>query len=52
VRTLTEGQRSAGIHRASWDGRDLLGNKVPSGVYFYRLEAPSFSSTKKMVVVR
>jgi len=52
VKTLAEGQRGAGIHRASWDGRDLLGNKVPSGVYFYRLEAPSFSSTKKMVVVR
>ena len=52
VRSLAEGQRSAGIHRASWDGRDLLGNKVPSGVYFYRLETPSYSSTKKMVVVR
>jgi hypothetical protein len=52
VKTLAEGQHSAGIHRASWDGRDLLGNKVPSGVYFYRLETPSFSSTKKMVVVR
>lgn len=52
VKTLAEGQRGAGIHRASWDGRDLLGNKVPSGVYFYRLDAPSFSSTKKMVVVR
>ncbi len=52
VRTLAEGQRGAGIHRVNWDGRDLLGSKVPSGVYFYRLEAPSFSSTKKMVVVR
>jgi len=52
VKTLAEGQRGAGIHRASWDGRDLLGNKVPSGVYFYRLETPSYSSTKKMVVVR
>jgi len=52
VRTLTEGQRSAGVHRVSWDGRDLLGAKVPSGVYFYRLETPSYSSTKKMVVVR
>ncbi len=52
VRTLAEGQRSAGIHRVSWDGRDLLGTKVPSGIYFYRLEAPNFSSTKKMVVVR
>jgi hypothetical protein len=52
VKILAEGQHSAGIHRASWDGRDLLGNKVPSGVYFYRLETPSFSSTKKMVVVR
>jgi len=52
VKTLTEGQHGAGIFRMSWDGRDILGTKVPSGVYFYRLETPSFSSTKKMVVVR
>lgn len=52
VKTLTEGQHGAGIFRVSWDGRDLLGTKVPSGVYFYRLETPTFSSTKKMVVVR
>jgi hypothetical protein len=28
------------------------GNNLPSGVYFYRITTPSFSSTKKMILVR
>lgn len=52
VKTLAEGQHNAGTYRVLWDGHNLLGVKVTSGVYFYRLETPTFSSTKKMVVVR
>jgi len=52
VRTLVSGIVSSGLHQAHWDGRDDRGHQVPSGVYFYRLETPSFSSTKKLVVVR
>ena len=35
----------------SWDGRDLSGREVAGGIYFYRLQAGEFSSTKKMVVL-
>ncbi len=35
-----------------WDGRDEEGNKVTNGVYFYRLEAGRYNSSKKMVYVR
>ena len=38
VRTLAAGTRSAGAHRATWDGRDDAGRDVPGGVYFYRLD--------------
>ena len=41
------GELQAGTHRFSWDGRDL-----PSGVYFYRVNAGIFKATKKMVLLK
>jgi hypothetical protein len=52
VRTLVSGKESAGFKRVAWDGRDDVGRRVPSGVYFYRLQAGGFTDTKKMVVIR
>ncbi len=52
VRTLAEGQWDAGRHSIIWDGRNKLGSIVASGIYFYRLDTPSFQSTKKMVLLR
>ncbi|MBI1924294.1 hypothetical protein HYR99_08585 [Candidatus Poribacteria bacterium] len=37
---------------AYWDGRDLHGEPIPSGAYFYRLDAGDFTATRKMVVVK
>lgn len=37
VSVLAEGRREAGEHVAEWDGRDASGQRVPGGVYFYRL---------------
>jgi flagellar hook assembly protein FlgD len=34
VRTLVDGWRPAGAHRARWDGRDDRGRSVASGRYF------------------
>jgi hypothetical protein len=52
VRSLIHGKESAGFKQVAWDGRDEAGRRVPSGVYFYRLQAGAFSDTKKMVVIR
>ena len=51
VRTLVDSEQSAGSKRVAWDGRDDLGRDVPSGVYFYCLQAGKFSDTKKMVLI-
>mgnify|MGYP006280297413 FL=1 len=35
-----------------WDGKDNEGNKVSSGLYFYRLKTGDFSSVRKMVLLK
>ena len=37
VRTLHQGQLTAGVHDFSWNGRDSRGQSVPSGVYMARM---------------
>ncbi|UCH83704.1 MAG: T9SS type A sorting domain-containing protein [Candidatus Latescibacterota bacterium] len=37
---------------AVWNGMNNLGHPVASGVYFYKLTAPGFAQTKKMVLLK
>jgi hypothetical protein len=41
-----------GEHRVVWDGRTASGQDVPSGIYFYMLEAGGHKYMKKAVIVR
>jgi hypothetical protein len=52
VRMLASGTKEMGTHTITWDGRNDAGATVSSGVYFYRLDAGKFSSTKKMVMLK
>ena len=53
VRTLVNGSSfSPGFHVANWDGLDDKGQKVPSGLYIYRIKAGSFIADKKMLLVK
>ncbi len=47
IRTLVNGRQNAGQHSITFDA----GN-CPSGVYFYRLQAGSYSQTKKLVELK
>lgn len=42
----------SGTQILNWDGLDKRGNFCASGVYFYKLQSPSISQTKKMVIIR
>jgi hypothetical protein len=52
VRLLNDGVMRAGEYRVLWDGRNDQGQKVPSGVYFLKLEALGQSAVQRVVVVR
>ena len=57
VRTLSLGFQSAGFYNgrdraAYWDGRNALGERVASGIYFYQLITPSFKQTRRLVILK
>ena len=52
VRTLVDDQYAAGRHIVNWDGRDNSGNRMPSGVYFYRIKAGDYIAHKKMTLLK
>ncbi len=47
VETLLNGVIPAGTHVVTWNATN-----VPSGVYFYRLQAGSFTETKKLLLLK
>ena len=47
VMRFTEGRKTTGYHKVSFDALNL-----PSGIYFYRIQADSFLETKKMVLLK
>jgi hypothetical protein len=52
VKTLVDGFQDAGHKSIRWDGKDNDGNKVSSGIYFYRIQAGEYSQTKRMVLLK
>ncbi len=47
VKSLASGTYGPGLHAFTWNAENS-----PSGVYFYRLEAPGFNETRKMIMLK
>lgn len=47
VATLVNGQKNAGLHTIEWNAASM-----PSGIYFYRVEAGASSAVKKMILMK
>ena len=57
IRSLSLGIQSPGFYNsrdraAYWDGRNVLGEQVSSGVYFYQLTTPTFQQTRRFVILK
>lgn len=52
VATVADRQFASGYHEIGWDGADNSGKTLPSGVYMYRIEVGSYSTIKKMLLLK
>jgi Zn-dependent metalloprotease len=52
IANLADGPYPGGYHKVVWQGTDARGESISPGMYFYRLETPEKTLTRKMLVVR
>ena len=52
VSKLVNSVMSPGRYTMEWDATDEIGNPVASGIYFYELRSSTFTSRKKMLLIR
>jgi hypothetical protein len=52
VRTLVNGQQSAGYKSLQWNGTNNSGQPISAGLYIYTIQAGEFSQTKKMIFLK
>jgi flagellar hook assembly protein FlgD len=52
VKKMVNTSQSPGIKTVRWDATDSQGNTVSAGVYLYKIQAGTFSQTKKMILLK
>jgi len=52
VATLVDDRQDAGPHSIIWDGRNHAGVGLPAGVYLARIETPTGTTARKVVLAR
>lgn len=52
VNTLFDGEAKSGENKVFWNGADLNGKNVTSGVYFYKVETENHSVINKMLLMK
>ncbi len=52
VAELTNETYQPGHYQVMWNGKDISGNDVSSGIYFYRMTTGNFTKTNKMIFLK
>lgn len=52
IKTFTNEHLSPGFYQVSWDGRDLTGKPMPSGIYLYQMRSSKYNEIKKMILAK
>ena len=52
INTIVQSSHQPGNYEIMWDGTNQNGISVPSGIYFYKLDADEFISVKKLVLLK
>ena len=52
VKSLLNQSQEPGFKSIQWNASNDLGEKVSSGMYFYRIETTDFKKTKKMILLK
>lgn len=52
LKSFSNTHSQPGYYQVSWDGRDINGHLVGTGLYFYRMSSGKYSSSKKMIMAK
>ena len=52
IKELLNTRILAGEHSISWNGKDMLGNTVTSGIYYYQIVTSSFIDVGKAILLK
>ena len=52
IKTLVNFMQTAGMQSTVWNGKDINGKDVPSGIYIYTLKTNEMLESKKMLLIR
>jgi len=52
IKTIVQSSHQPGNYEIMWDGTNYQGISVPSGIYFYKMDAAEFIAVKKLVLLK
>lgn len=50
IKTLVNEIKTPGLHYVFWNGDNNYGEKISSGIYFYRIQTERFSQSRKLLL--